>query len=74
MTTVTEEVKVFWNNFINKNPNLDYLKKQTIDAWSFGNTPEMADDLLALVLAGKKVATCCLLRAYRDKPVQSHVV
>jgi uncharacterized protein YhfF len=27
-------------------------------SFSFGDTPEMADELLALVLAGKKIATC----------------
>ena len=30
---------------------------QTYEAWAFGDTPEMADDLLALVLSGRKRAT-----------------
>ena len=29
-----------------------------LDSFSFGDTPELADELLALVLAGKKTATC----------------
>ncbi len=41
--------------------------------FSFGDSPEMADELLALVLAGKKTATCGALRDYPegspDKPV-----
>ena len=32
--------------------------------FSFGDSPELADDLLALVLAGKKTATCGALRDY----------
>ena len=32
--------------------------------FSFGDSPEMADELLALVLAGKKTATCGALRDY----------
>jgi len=35
-------------------------------AWSFGDTPEMADRLLALVLAGKKTATTGLYQEYVD--------
>lgn len=33
-------------------------------AFAFGDTPEMADELLALVLKGKKTATCGALRDY----------
>ena len=32
--------------------------------FSFGDTPELKDSLLALVLAGKKTATCGALRDY----------
>jgi uncharacterized protein YhfF len=32
--------------------------------FSFGDTPELADELLALVLAGRKTATCGALRDY----------
>lgn len=68
MSEITNEIKSFWDRFIKENPELEYLKKHTINAWSFGNTPEMANDLLRLVLLGKKVATCSLLRAYHDEP------
>ena len=33
-------------------------------SFSFGDSPELADELLALVLAGKKTATCGALRDY----------
>lgn len=39
-------------------------------SFSFGDSPELADELLALVLAGKKTATCGALRDYGgDEPV-----
>lgn len=62
---ITDEIKTFWNNFIQENPQLKYLEDSKIDAWSFGNTPEMADELVSLVMEGKKTATCSLLRAYQ---------
>ena len=33
-------------------------------SFSFGDSPELADELLALVVAGKKTATCGALRDY----------
>ena len=46
-----------------------YLPQNTIEmvpppAWSFGGTPEQADELLALVLDGHKTATASALRDY----------
>jgi Uncharacterized protein conserved in bacteria len=38
--------------FSRKNPKLS----DQFQAWSFGNSPKQADELLALVLAGKKLA------------------
>jgi uncharacterized protein YhfF len=34
--------------------------------FSFGDSPEMADELLALVIAGRKTATCGALRDYGE--------
>lgn len=36
-------------------------------AWSFGDDPRMADELLELVLAGRKTATASALRDYQDE-------
>lgn len=39
-------------------------------SFSFGDSPELADELLALVLSGQKTATCGALRDYgRVEPV-----
>lgn len=39
--------------------------------WSFGDSPEMADELVARVIAGKKRATCCSFASYQanERPV-----
>lgn len=34
------------------------------NCWSFGDSPALADELLALVLSGEKTATCGALRDY----------
>lgn len=36
-------------------------------AWSFGDDPRMADELLGLVLEGRKTATASALRDYEDE-------
>ncbi|WP_336996436.1 ASCH domain-containing protein [Leclercia sp. UBA7405] len=35
--------------------------------WSFGDSPEMADELAALVVAGKKRGTCGSLASYQQE-------
>lgn len=35
--------------------------------FAFGDGPDLADELLALVLAGKKTATCCSLSQYQSE-------
>lgn len=47
-----------WAAFTAAHPACDGRDYQ---AWGFGNTPEMADELGALVAAGTKTATCSLL-------------
>ncbi len=38
-----------------------------LDGWSFGDTPEMADELLELVLRGVKRATTSLHKAFENE-------
>jgi uncharacterized protein YhfF len=42
-------------------------KYEGLIRWAFGNTAELADELLALVLAGKKTATCGALWQYESE-------
>ena len=43
---------------------------EELDRFAFGDSAEMADALLALVLAGTKTATCGALTDYQDKGAQ----
>ena len=57
----TAETDAFWREFTEHSEvETDYVLV------SFGDTPEMADELLALVLAGTKRATASLARDYGD--------
>ncbi|MGX7417997.1 ASCH domain-containing protein [Carnobacterium gallinarum] len=48
-----ESANKLWENFRMQNPSAPL----TCEAWSFGNTKEMADELAELVLEGLKTAT-----------------
>ena len=63
----TELIRDYWKGFIRDNNKLNHLNDYNFEAWSFGNTPEMANHLGQLVLEGKKTATCSLLRAYKGE-------
>lgn len=41
----------------------------TLPQWSFGDSPQMADELLRLVLSGKKTATCTALDWHLAEPL-----
>ncbi len=48
----------FWDAFCRQNPHI--APGTPYQVWYFGNSREMADELCALVLAGKKTATATL--------------
>ena len=57
------QIQAFWQRFLKANPrNQSPLTYE--DAWSFGDTSQMADELAALVLAGKKTATTSAAALY----------
>ncbi|WP_294034393.1 ASCH domain-containing protein [uncultured Moraxella sp.] len=41
----------------------------TLPHWSFGDNPQMADELVQLVLSGKKTATCTALAWHLAEPL-----
>jgi uncharacterized protein YhfF len=47
---------------------------KTAQSFAFGDSPELADELLALVLAGRKTATCGALRDYPEGDAAMPVV
>jgi uncharacterized protein YhfF len=63
----TPSTNAFWNEFLSATGHI--ATGYTVEA--FGDTEAMADELVALVISGKKRATASLLRDYttRDDPV-----
>ncbi len=53
---VTDEIIAYWQQFQKESGITDTFT----GAWSFGDDPELADELLALVLMGKKTGTATL--------------
>ncbi len=45
-----------------------------VERFRFGDNPAMADELLALVLAGRKIATCWAARDFGPAPVGTRSV
>lgn len=54
-------IESYWQEFVQKHPEAAGAK---YEAWAFGNDPQMADELLQLVLAGKKTATTSAKELY----------
>jgi uncharacterized protein YhfF len=63
-----EAAQDLWNEFIaSDGPVAKAAADAPFTAWAFGDSPEMADRLLSLVLDGRKRATCGSLEAYRAR-------
>ena len=56
-------IETFWQAYLNILSATD-PHPTTYEAWGFGNSPQMADDLGHLVKSGTKTATCSLLWEY----------
>jgi uncharacterized protein YhfF len=53
----SKEITDYWNRFQKEN----HITSQFVNAWSFGDNPELADELLRLVLTGRKTGTATLV-------------
>jgi uncharacterized protein YhfF len=53
----SKEITDYWNHFQKENG----ITSQFVNAWSFGDNPDLADELLELVLTGKKTGTATLV-------------
>lgn len=62
-----ESINQIWQAYKEINPNAP----EKYEAWAFGNSKELADKLLGLVLAGTKTATASNLNLYggENEPV-----
>ena len=54
---VSKKITDFWNRFQKEKG----ITSRFVSAWSFGDNPELADELLRLVLIGKKTGTATLV-------------
>ncbi len=55
--SASKEIMDYWNRFQKEKG----IKSRFVSAWPFGDNPELADELLRLVLAGKKTGTATLV-------------
>ena len=53
----SKETTKSWNRFQKENN----ITSHFVNAWSFGDSPKLADELLKLVLAGRKTGTATLV-------------
>ncbi len=58
----SDPVAAFWSAFRSQNE----IKSDAYTAFAFGDSPALADELLALVLSGRKRATASLHRDYGE--------
>jgi uncharacterized protein YhfF len=61
---LNEDLKLFWQNYLNTLPEVERGDMKMPEAWAFGDGAEMADELGSLVAAGIKTATASLLWEY----------
>ncbi|CAA9410973.1 MAG: hypothetical protein AVDCRST_MAG03-1864 [uncultured Rubrobacteraceae bacterium] len=54
-------VESYWRAYLGTLPADSPVRRHTYEAWSFGDRPGMADELGALVVSGRKTATCMAL-------------
>lgn len=66
-----DKVEAYWRAYLATLPEDSPARDETYEAWSFGDGPQMADGLGALVVSGRKTATCGALWEYEaeDEPV-----
>ena len=55
------KVERLWRAYLETLPDGSPARDENYEAWAFGDGPELADELGALVLTGRKTATCSAL-------------
>lgn len=62
--TPSKEVVEFWKRFTNSEAGNKISSQSPCQAWSFGDSKHMANDLALLVVSGRKTATASLHWVY----------
>jgi len=58
---LTAELEAYWQAYLRTQPAAARLPQPFVEAWAFGDNPQLAGELGALVVAGVKTATCAAL-------------
>lgn len=58
---MTSEIEQYWQQFLNSQPADSPYRQKTYVAEGWGDSPQLADELGALIVAGTKTATCSSL-------------
>jgi uncharacterized protein YhfF len=53
-----ERIEEFWQSYLATLPEDSPIRNERYDADSWGDNPQLADELAALIMAGTKTATC----------------
>jgi uncharacterized protein YhfF len=61
-------IEEYWESFVQSLPSAGVDRPREFQAWGFGNSPEMADELGKLVTEGTKTATASLAWSYEVGP------
>ncbi|UCG25157.1 MAG: ASCH domain-containing protein [Chloroflexota bacterium] len=64
MNIQSDTIAAFWSSYLESRGQSPEDAGGPPEAWGFGDSPEMADDLGRLVVNGIKTATCSLLWEY----------
>jgi uncharacterized protein YhfF len=59
-------IRQYWRAYLDSLPQGSVYPPDDYQVWSFGNTPEMADELGELVRQGKKTATASLVWIFEE--------
>lgn len=55
------KIEAYWRAYLGTLPEDSPARREAYESWAFGDGPGMADELGALVVSGRKTATCCAL-------------
>jgi uncharacterized protein YhfF len=58
---MNEHIEQFWQSYLATLPPDSPVRSESYEAESWGDNPQLADELAALIIAGTKTATCSAL-------------
>ena len=64
---MTETIEEYWQKFLSTLPTDSPYHTKTYSKGGYGDSPELMDELIQLVLIGKKIATCGSLWEWEDE-------